>query len=123
MSHSPGPWAVIRPKNAKGQEQPPRIVQLSKYGQPTSGLVATLGFPHTGNRDHNAKLISHAPDMLEALEEIATRLWQQVEPKTATAQEKRCHKIAKAILHKLKSAERKPEFANTSASFCMGGES
>ncbi len=59
--HTPGPWTVITPKNARGQELPPKII--GKAPNP----IATLNLAGDGRREANAALISAAPELLEAL--------------------------------------------------------
>lgn len=73
--HTPGPWAVLdRPENALDNS---RILTHITNG---SHIVCTLGTTcKDGSPNHytNARLISAAPDMLEALECVVDLLGDQ----------------------------------------------
>lgn len=73
--HSPGPWAVITTTNSRGQELPPKIIQ---DGQKGGGFIAQLGITGSGKREDNAQLIAAAPDLLAALETLATEFGNAV---------------------------------------------
>ena len=64
-NHTPGPWRVIEPPEEKFR---PYKVQMGKEG----GFMVPCFTSNQSKR--NARLIAAAPDMLEALEYLLTRL-------------------------------------------------
>jgi len=70
--HTPGPWEVAT--EAFDNEGFPETVIQALCGSAVVAVALDFGENNPGMREHNARLIASAPDLLEALQESDNQL-------------------------------------------------
>jgi len=78
MTHTPGPWTI---DDTGPHEFEEGHVELNIWGPDGAyfGAIAAIRNDYSGDMDSNARLIAAAPELLEALREIAYGSYQFVD--------------------------------------------
>lgn len=71
-SFTPGPWSPLAPVDSNGHWLIHR--RDSGYKSLVARVCCSDALGHGGSEEANAKLISAAPDLLAALEDVTTRM-------------------------------------------------